>query len=265
MTIDIPAPQMPELDAAWIQRRAMHLVAEITRDERRGSLVTGRRVLVGAGAMAVVAGAAGLSVGLLGPGTSDAFAGWVPTPSASGLDQTARAEAACQNSVSGAQGALAPSHVSLPDSTLPPVALTDSRGPFDLLVLSSPSSTVLCLTSSAFTAVSGGGGGSNLGQPAAGTLAVDRILFTEDKGQPYTVINGRVGDDVTKVVLDLSDGSTVEASTGNGRFAAWWPSDSGVAAAEVTGAAGTRTQSIGIASPSQVPNGPPTSGGAAQD
>ncbi len=262
MTIDIPAPLMPELSPAWIHDRAHYLVAEIGREHPLRGRITPKRVTIGVAAAVVVVATLTFIAGVFGPTTPDAFAGWVAAPDTAGPSQVATANAACEDSLSSAQGLLSETQVALPDSTLPPVALSDARGPFELLVYSSPTSTVLCLSSAGFTSLSGGGGGSNLGLPNQGSLAVDRTFFTTDNGQPYTVINGRIGDDVTKVVLTLSDGSTVQTSTGNGRFAAWWPSESGVASAEVSGTSGTATQSLGISSPRQVPNGPPNRGGS---
>jgi hypothetical protein len=258
VTIDFPAPQMPELSPAWIQDRALHLVTEIGRELPVQERITPKRVTIGVAAALVVAATLTLIAGVFGPATPDAFAGWVAAPDAASPSQVASANAACEDSLSSAQGALSGAQGTLPDSTLPPVALSDARGPFELLVYSSPTSTVLCLSSAGFTSLSGGGGGSNLGVPNQGSVTVDRTFFTTDIGQPYTVINGRIGVDVTKVVLTLSDGSTVQASTENGRFAAWWPSESGVSGALVSGASGTATQPLDISSPRQIPNGPPS-------
>jgi hypothetical protein len=163
------------------------------------------------------------------------------------------ADSACHQESSSTQDLLPESVVTT--GTLPPVVLSDTRGPFELLVYSSVASTVLCLSGSGFTSLTGGGGGSNLGVPAAGTIVVDRSFFTSDAGQAYTVFYGRTAPDVRAVTLTLSDGSSVVASTGDDRFAAWWPSGSGIASAQVTGSGGSVTQPLSIESPSQRPIG----------
>jgi hypothetical protein len=51
---------------------------------------------------------------------------------------------------------------------------------------------------------------------------------------------------VTAVTLTLHDGSNVEATTGNGWFAAWWPSLQGVRSADLTTTKGSTTQPFNL-------------------
>jgi hypothetical protein len=53
----------------------------------------------------------------------------------------------------------------------------------------------------------GGGSGSGLG------------------GDAYAYATGRVGSEIGGVVIALADGTSVTASIGGGRFAAWWPGE----------------------------------------
>ena len=53
-------------------------------------------------------------------------------------------------------------------------------------------------------------------------------------GHSFTVAEGSVGSQVTGTTLELSDGSSVEATVQNGLFAAWWPSEATVSSIQVT-------------------------------
>jgi hypothetical protein len=51
----------------------------------------------------------------------------------------------------------------------------------------------------------------------------DRLQATNVADTPPLFVAGESGP-ATRVLIDLADGTSFEASTANGRFAAWWPS-----------------------------------------
>jgi len=89
------------------------------------------------------------------------------------------------------------------------------------------------------TAVKGGiGVGASFNPSNPDTIANPSI----DAAKPeVTFVIGDAGAAVSAVTLNLSDGTNVGATTQNGYYAAWWPSDSTIALAQVTSPAGVTT------------------------
>jgi hypothetical protein len=73
---------------------------------------------------------------------------------------------------------------------------------------------------------------------------MDSSHATDRSGGAYSLAEGRTGADVTGVTLTLDDGSTVQATVGNGWFVAWWPGSHVVKSAELATSSGTTTQTF---------------------
>ena len=64
------------------------------------------------------------------------------------------------------------------------------------------------------------------GAAHAGPLEVQPLSGSSNGGaDAWSYIHGRVGADIARVAIALPDGQQITASTGGGRFAAWWPDD----------------------------------------
>jgi len=195
------------------------------------------------GVAAVAAAIAVLVVGTTGGGPANAFAGWTasPTPAASGQLQAAESACAAQR----------PSLASL----VPTVV--DTRGPTTMLVYADgglsvptprfpsgrPLATACTTGAPAFgTLIGSGAGAIPIGQ---GEIVphLEGLRVTAD-GQGFGYLDGQVGPAVTAVTLVLDDGSSVQATTGNGWFGAWWPGNEGMQSAQITTATGTTTQPL---------------------
>lgn len=79
---------------------------------------------------------------------------------------------------------------------------------------------------------------------AEDTEVLDVMSNRGASGEPLTVAVGRGGSAVTGVGLQLTDGSLVTGTFGDGHFIPWWPGDDGVEALSVTTNAGTQTDSV---------------------
>jgi hypothetical protein len=124
--------------------------------------------------------------------------------------------------------------------------LSDSRGPFELLFYSDSSSSFLCFwgRNSGFITLTGGSGMETAATPRSiGTPVVP--FSREADGSGYTMAYGYVGAQVTAVTLNLTNGTRVEATVHNGLLAAWWPSRTDIASAEVTTSGGVSHQDLG--------------------
>jgi hypothetical protein len=119
-----PTGAEPERPATFA--RQQHLVREIAAHRRRRR--TGRLAV---GGSALVAGLAAIVVLVLaGPGTSDAFAAWTPSPTAPAPGQVASAESTC-SAAAAAPPPGAPSGLATGPTQ---VSLVDTRGPFTLVL-----------------------------------------------------------------------------------------------------------------------------------
>jgi hypothetical protein len=256
MNEELLIPGVPALSDEWVTQRTQHLIEEVTNPSPRRKR---RLVLSGAGAGAVAVAAS--VVGLLGPWSTPAFAGWSAQPTTPSSGQLSAAETTCASlatNLADAPGSTAP-------STLPPVSLSDVRGPYSLLVYGTTNPD-LCVLGNGYSslheagqaaigmssaAVNGSVGGGNTvvhqssvtenvatnpssTPPGPDAAAIDISNTTDDNGQYFWVIEGQVGSQVTGATILLHDGSSVVATVSNGLFAAWWPGQDGVSSIQVT-------------------------------
>jgi hypothetical protein len=71
-----------------------------------------------------------------------------------------------------------------------------------------------------------GAGTSSGGQDLPGPREIRPMSGGSSCGPgAWSYLHGRVGSEISRVILELADGSHVTASLSNGRFAAWWPGD----------------------------------------
>ncbi len=201
-----------------------------------------RRQPAAIGALATAAGTAGAVaiVISLSAGTSNAFAGWSPTPTTPSPAQLAQASAQCA------------AHA--PVSGLP-LQLTDTRGPFTFSVYADSTSSATCISGPSFTAVSGSESSAPITVPA-GTVQLSTAHQTNRDGQAYSFAEGHTGSGVSAVALVLDDGTTVQATLQNGWFVAWWPGSHDVQAAEVATPTGVKSQTFDLrGAPATAPAG----------
>jgi hypothetical protein len=92
------------------------------------------------------------------------------------------------------------------------------------------------------TAVKGGVGvGASSAPPNPDTIANPSI----DAARPeVTFVIGDAGAGVSALTLDLSGGTSVDATVQNGYYAAWWPSDSTITSAQLTSPTGVTTVTL---------------------
>ena len=253
-------------------------------DYRPRSRALDPRVALATGAGLAATGGAVVAIVGLGAGTSPAFAGWTATPTPPAAEQTASARERCTSQLAGARGA--PS--SIPATGWQPV-LTDTRGPFTLMILRSAGASATCFNGPSFTTIAanntqssggasehvlsgsstvGSGAGSSqsstsvmgLGGNGAGPIgpATQSHLLTSG-GQPYTFVQGQVVSGVTGVTLVRSDRSNVQATVADGSFVAWWPGSAGATSAQITSSAGVATQQLTFTAPPVGPCKPSSS------
>ena len=214
-----------------------------------------RAVLIGLGAL--VAGAATLAAVLAGSGSPSAFSAWTATTTTPPASQLAASASSCQHQYGLTLGLLGrPAAATLPGS-LPPLVLTDSRGPFEMLVFSGPTGEGVCLWDSPKVLALTGSNGETRPATSDDAIGVPGVGFDRVGGSSVlTYADGHAGAHVTGVTLDLANGVRVEATVQNGFYAAWWPSQSDVTAAEVTSSEGPGHQDFGDIGP----NNPSSSG-----
>jgi len=222
---DVRTPDVPDLGDEWISLRRDHLLAEMHGHHGRPGLTR----LAALGGLVVTASVAATVALSAGSGTPNAFAGWAAAPTAPTATELMAAETACQ----------APAGASQP-------TLTDTRGPFTMVLYATGTGTQLCLSGPSFSGrgLTGRGVGMENNPPPAGAIAVDRMAFLATDGQAYAMAEGRTGAGVAAITLTLADGTPVVATVTNGYFAAWWPGGSLATSAQVTTASGTTTQAI---------------------
>jgi hypothetical protein len=207
-------------DAASIGQDALARLRAIDYKPRSHTLPTRLVAVVAVGAAA----GAGTLLAIGSAGTQAAFAGWHATPTRASATRTAAVEARCASrlrtsSRNGGKG-----------STVPEVA--DTRGPYTLVVYDE----LTCFAGPGFVGLHG-------------VQAADGIsISTGFRGdQPFTISAGPVPADATAVGLTLQDGNSVQATVGNSRFAAWWPSVSRPASISITTPSGTHRQPLDYA------------------
>jgi hypothetical protein len=258
-----------ELRAALVER-AEDVPADVQERLRRidyrprSRSLSPRMALAAGTGLAATSGAIVAIVGL-GAGTSPAFAGWSATPTKPASGQTAGAQERCTSQLAAAGGA--PSNI--PATGWQPV-VTDTRGPFTLMIMRSGSANATCFSGPSFTTVAAnstqaGGGASEhalsvnagVGGPQSSTSVMGpggegsgpigpatQSHLTTSGGQPYTFVQGQVVPGVTDVTLMRSGGGSVRATVADGSFAAWWPGSANPTSAQVASAAGVGTQQL---------------------
>ncbi|MCL2419200.1 MAG: hypothetical protein FWD04_07900 [Conexibacteraceae bacterium] len=186
------------------------------------------------GLTGAAAAAAGVIVAL-GSSAAPAFAGWQATPTKPAPSQVSRAIQNCGQNMGS------------------PV-LTDSRGPYTAAIYDNGNTSSVCLggngismssTSTSATPVS----------VAPGQIQAGGGGQRDSAGNALTLADGHIGAGVTAVTIDLSDGSSVQATVSNGWYMAWWPGSVTAAKAEVTTASGTNTITFPSAPAMTCPSG----------
>lgn len=141
------------------------------------------------------------------------------------------------------------------DGALPalPLAVADARGGGQVtLLFADPSSEYECTVAGrpdgSLEFKGGGGGPSGLNQlPDPGVAQVSGTSTIGTIGGPggggantgaSSAVSGRVGAAVAAVDVILPDGRRIRASTANGWFSAWWPSDQTTIQVQAIGADG---------------------------
>ncbi len=144
------------------------------------------------------------SLVLVGGSEQFAFAGWSPSPTPPASGQLTSADAGCRAHL--AEIPQSSDKGTDPTSLVP--ELSDVRGPYTVTVFGggTGSSALLCITTP--------DGNSALrwvmqsGAPVStGAIAVDQVSILAREGQPYTLVEGHTGDEVTGVTLVLGDGA----------------------------------------------------------
>lgn len=175
-----------------------------------GYLRRTRIVLVAAAALALVA------VPVVNSRDS-AYAGWTAYPAALSTGQGSAVARQCGSWVQGSITE-APTRV----------VLSERRGDIGLALLTGPNGLLVTCE------LSLGGSGEPSGGASEDYLTQaprpDEIIsdggsgFAEDDGEPiFRVVSGRVGADVTGVVVHTAEQGDVIASVEQGYFTAWWP------------------------------------------
>jgi hypothetical protein len=231
---DPEAPRIPYLSDGRLLTRQQHLVQEITVGRRHRQ----RRGFALGGAGLVAGGVTAALVVLAGAGAPPAFAAWRQAPTTPAPGQVAAAEGSCAARPANPP----PGAPALPAN----VTLTDTRGPFTLMLFGTNSisqGVLICMSGPDGTQFSITGG-NQPAMPGPGQITLDHLQAQSANGQPYTIAEGSVGSGVSAATVTLSDGSHVVTTVGNGLFLAWWPGKATVTSATLTTASGTTTQAI---------------------
>jgi hypothetical protein len=220
--------------AAQMNHGASARLRAVDYHPRRRRIPT--RPAIGVTGLAGVAAAVGAVVAL-GSSAAPAFAGWQATPTSPAPGQLAQAAQAC-GSVAGT-----------------PV-LTDTRGPYAASIyVDAAGDTATCLTADGVSLAS-----SSLAQTgatvAAGQVQLEGTGVQDSAGDALTLVDGRIGAGVTAVTIERSDGSSVQATVGNGWYLAWWPGTATATTAEVMTASGMADQTFPQGSAPAAPSCP---------
>jgi hypothetical protein len=197
----------------------------------------GRRVrnLPAVGALGATGAAAAVAaIVALGSSAGPAFAGWQRTPTTPGPGQLAQAAQSCGNDLGS------------------PV-LTDSRGPYTAAIYDNSSTSAVCLSGNG---ISMSHTSSTPTSVAAGQIQLGGGGTRDSAGNALQMLDGRAGAGVTAVTVDLSDGSSVQATVTDGWYLAWWPGTVSATDAKVTTASGTSTVTVPSAPALSAPNCP---------
>lgn len=221
--------------------------ARLTTFDRLDATITRLPVRHGRPALrwgVAAASAAALSAaGLVLPSLGDqpAFAGWRAVPTAADPADLAASTDSCAQ--------LAAQNPSMPGGPARPV-LSELRGPWTFTVAEVGEVLLTCLEGPSSSFATGFGadgaaygwvtgepraedevssvsvvpvGGFDDPEPGALTVGAGSSYGTDESGR-WSAALGRVAPDVESVRVVFADGATVDASTADGVFAAWWPS-----------------------------------------
>jgi hypothetical protein len=206
----------------------------------------------------VAAAAVAVLVIRAGTETPSAFAGWSATPTPAMSNQVSRADSRCRSQLKTMyrrHAHEAPAG-SPPDSAVPALpargwrtVLTDTRGPYTMIVLEANHGQAVATCFADRHSASSLGAAIGVRPPAP--VPRGRVAFASsgstttprDEGsREFSQVVGRTGAGVRGVTIRLNNGTRVTATCANGWFLAWWPGSHGLAATEVTTAAGTKAQ-----------------------
>jgi hypothetical protein len=175
----------------------------------------------------------------LGSSAAPAFAGWQATPTAPAAAGVTQAAQACGRGLGS------------------PV-LTDARGPYTAAIYAESNNSAVCLSGSGVSMQASSSSSSVSGKSAS--VAAGGIQFggggmRDTAGDALTLADGRVGSAVTGVSIQLSDGTSVQATISNGWYLAWWPGNVSATQAQITTASGTNDVTYPAAPPMSCPSG----------
>ena len=196
-----------------------------------------RRPAIGATLGGVGLASIAVAIVALGSGAGPAFAGWQATPTIATPSEVTQAQQNC------GQGLGAP-------------IVTDSRGPYTAAVYQQSTTSAVCLSGAGVSMSSS----SSSSTTKAAAIAPDVIQFggggmRDTSGDALTLSDGQVGSAVTAVTIDLSDGTSVQATVSNGWYLAWWPGDVRALDAQITTPSGTDTVTYPAAPDLSCPSG----------
>jgi hypothetical protein len=249
--IDLQPAPVPDLSEEWIASHRTALVESLSERRRRPIKWV---ALAGATGVGVTVS----SLVLVGGSEPYAFAGWSASPTAATTGQVAAADSTCQAQLTQ----LGSTNKGIDAASLKAV-LSDVRGPYTVTAFSDGGQNeALCVSSPGAIALRW------IGRPdtpvSPGAIAIDQISILAREGQPYTLVVGRVGTNVTGVTLSLGNGSSITTTSGSGLLVAWWPGSQTITSANVTTATGVTTQPLNLQGPvlgSPGPKTPPPSVG----
>jgi hypothetical protein len=168
-----------------------------------------------------------------GPGTTNAYAGWTAAPSQPTSGQLSSAEGTCQGSTAD-----------WPQS-LPPLVLSDARGPFTTLLYADALSGTMALCTAGAGLAERSGCDNTFSPSAPEAVPPDFLVFKMEVVDPdYTEIAGRIGRAATAASVRLTNGTIVQVTIGSGWFEAWWPGRTGIHSVQVSTASGATTKSL---------------------
>jgi hypothetical protein len=102
------------------------------------------------------------------------------------------------------------------------------------------------------------GGSVDEGHVGRGQVQAFSAGSSDDSGNAFVVLYGRLGAGVTAVAFQLSNGIAVHATVSHRWYLAWWPNRAHATAALITTASGSRTVALSGAAAA----GAPSCGGA---
>ena len=193
------------------------------------------------GALAATGVAASVAVVVaLGSSAAPAFAGWQATPTTPPTGVPAPPGHACGEASGRESGS--------------PV-LIDSRGPYTAMIRADSTTSDVCLSGNGVSMSSSSTSAAPVSL-AAGKIELEGGGTRDSAGHALTLVDGRTGAGVTAVMIERSDGSSVQATVANGWYLAWWPGTAAARKAVVRSTSGTSTVAFPSAPGLGAPNCP---------